>query len=548
MQVIFTPATERAIAEAARWSTGHNLVELQTVPMLLGLLAESECRAAVILRKHNITKETLTQHWPELRSKEGNSADGIKYSADLRLSLEIVTQWLVENGQTPELATEHVLLALAAADHELGRWLRDQGVAPQSIREEIAQLYGWPDKTFSSKPIDLPDGIEPLSVEDSIDGHLLAELLNRTPEELAELSVRQPSNEEIFDEELSPGSALRALRVIDAAANRAREGLRVAEDYVRFVLDDTHLTEQLKQLRHDLVAALSPISPYLRLVARETQHDVGTQLTTRSEQARGRLEDVLTANLVRLQESLRSLEEFGKLVDPGMAAAVKQLRYKAYTLQRAITITTTARHRLASAKLYVLIDGRSSPREFESMVRALIESGVDIIQLRDKILDDRQLLARARQLAALTSACNTLFIMNDRPDLAALAGADGVHVGQGELSVKDARSIVGPHALVGVSTHSLEQARGAVLDGADYIGVGPTFPSGTKQFDDFPGIELLEAVSARIRLPAFAIGGIDASNVERVIAAGFTRIAVSGAITSAGDVTLAVEELLAKLS
>ncbi len=137
--------------------------------------------------------------------------------------------------------------------------------------------------------------------------------------------------------------------------------------------------------------------------------------------------------------------------------------------------------------------------------------------------------------------------MNDRPDLAALASADGVHLGQEELSVKDARSIVGPQALVGVSTHSLEQARSAVIDGADYIGVGPTFPSGTKPFDEFPGVDLLRAVAAEIRLPAFAIGGIDATNVGQVLEAGFTRIAVAGAITTAEDVGQAAEELLAKI-
>ena len=108
--------------------------------------------------------------------------------------------------------------------------------------------------------------------------------------------------------------------------------------------------------------------------------------------------------------------------------------------------------------------------------------------------------------------------MNDRPDLAVLAGADGVHVGQEELSVKDARRIVGPSALVGVSTHSIQQARAAVLDGANYIGVGPTFPSGTKTFAAFTGVELLQAVQAEIRLPAFAIGGVTAANLPQVLA------------------------------
>jgi thiamine-phosphate pyrophosphorylase len=138
-------------------------------------------------------------------------------------------------------------------------------------------------------------------------------------------------------------------------------------------------------------------------------------------------------------------------------------------------------------------------------------------------------------------------IVNDRPDLAVLAQADGVHVGQEELSVKDARSIVGPDMLVGVSTHSIEQARQAVLDGANYIGVGPTFPSGTKRFEQFPGVELLRLVAAEIRLPAFAIGGIDRQNVAEVLAAGFTRIAVSGAVTAAADPVQAAKELLNRL-
>ena len=148
---------------------------------------------------------------------------------------------------------------------------------------------------------------------------------------------------------------------------------------------------------------------------------------------------------------------------------------------------------------------------------------MDVLQLRDKRLADRELIDRARRLRRLTRGTATLLIINDRPDLAALAQADGVHVGQEELSVKDARSIVGPDVLIGVSTHSIEQARQAVLDGANYLGVGPTFPSGTKQFDHFPGLELLRAVAAEIRLPAFAIGGITRENLDQVKSAGFRR-------------------------
>jgi len=196
-------------------------------------------------------------------------------------------------------------------------------------------------------------------------------------------------------------------------------------------------------------------------------------------------------------------------------------------------------------RLYVLLDGRESIDEMADLARSLVEAGVDAIQLRDKRLSDRELVARARRLREICRAGGsstegetgrrTLCIINDRPDLASLAEADGVHVGQDELSVKDARAVVGPGRLVGVSTHSIEQARQAVLDGADYIGVGPTFPSGTKQFDAFPGPALLSQVASEVRLPAVAIGGIDLENLAEVLATGIGRVALSRAITTAAD-------------
>ena len=289
--------------------------------------------------------------------------------------------------------------------------------------------------------------------------------------------------------------SIAVLRILDAAANRAREGLRVVEDCVRFALDDRHLTELCKQLRHDLAAALTPIPQEHLLAARETQADVGTAVSTPSERNRADLDAVLTANFLRLEEAVRSLEEMGKLDNPEMAAQLEQIRYRVYTLHRVVETTRTSLDRLADARLYVLLDGRESVDEFERITGELIAAGVDIIQLRDKRLDDRRLLERARQLRRLTAGTSTLFIVNDRPDLAALARADGVHVGQEELSVKDARGIVGPEALVGVSTHTIQQARQAVLDGANYLGVGPTFPSGTKRFEHFPGVELFAALS-----------------------------------------------------
>jgi thiamine-phosphate pyrophosphorylase len=335
-----------------------------------------------------------------------------------------------------------------------------------------------------------------------------------------------------------------AWRILDANANRASEGLRVAEEYARFVLDDPHLTRLLKELRHDLAAVLKQIPPEWRTAARATRDDVGTQIATPAESRRADPAGVAAAGFQRVEQSLRALEEYGKIVAPFAAAEFEQLRYRTYTLEKAALATARALERLAGARLYVLIDGGKDLDELTRRCEALVSAGVHVLQLRDKRLDDRTLLERARALRKIAAGSETLFIMNDRADLAYLAQADGVHVGQEELPVKDARAIVGPKALVGVSAHSLEQARAAVLDGADYLGVGPTFPSATKEFATFPGLELLEAVSREIRLPAFAIGGVSLDNVPQVKEAGFTRIAVNAAVNGAADPAVAVREFL----
>jgi thiamine-phosphate pyrophosphorylase len=171
-----------------------------------------------------------------------------------------------------------------------------------------------------------------------------------------------------------------------------------------------------------------------------------------------------------------------------------------------------------------------------------------MIQLRDKLLDDRALLGRARQLRQLTKGTATLAMINDRADVAAAVAADGVHLGQDDLPVKDARVIVGTQMLIGVSTHNIEQARKAVLEGANYLGAGPTFASHTKAFEDFPGLKYLTQVAAETHLPTFAIGGISAANVSEVLASGVNRVAVSGAITRASEPASAARELLTMLT
>jgi thiamine-phosphate pyrophosphorylase len=333
-------------------------------------------------------------------------------------------------------------------------------------------------------------------------------------------------------------------RIIDAAANRTREALRVIEDFVRFGLNDAHLAKLLKGQRHDFAAAMSSIDPNHLMNCRDTLSDVGTSISTASEYLRESCKDVVCAAFKRLQEALRSLEEYSKAIDPAVSVQFEQLRYRAYTLEKAVLKTSTSQNRLDGKSLYLLVTASQCACGFEQTVKAALTAGIRIVQLREKSLDDRELLLQARQLREWTNQFDAILIINDRPDIAVLCQADGVHVGQDELTVRDARMIVGPDLLIGVSTHSIEQARQAVLDGADYLGVGPTFPSGTKSFEQFPGLDFVRQVASEIRLPWFAIGGIDEHNIADVTNAGASRVAVSGAVCASRDSEAAVRNLM----
>ena len=206
------------------------------------------------------------------------------------------------------------------------------------------------------------------------------------------------------------------------------------------------------------------------------------------------------------------------------------------------------RRRLNSARLYVLTDGARDLEEFTQRIVALVASGVDIIQLREKHLSDALVGDRIERAAEIIRAARspTLLILNDRVELARKRAIDGVHVGQDDAAATSTRALLGRDKLIGVSTHNIEQARLAIAAGADYLGAGPTFPSKTKSFEDFPGLGFLSEVSL-VALPVFAIGGINDENLDRVMSTGITRVAVSSAIIAAADVHRAVRRFQDRL-
>ncbi len=533
-----TPGVRRAFSAANRWSAGAEQDLLGPVELLLGLLDEPECRAATFLADVGVSASKIREQWPEVQLSLGSGDAERPWSDEVRTLVTFAQSWLAQYSDTQPLATEHVLLGMLSEPNKVAAWLTSLGLHTSALETTICELYG-----HSNEPLEYEeetcDVVSPVESEEAAtqdDIGLADRQSTDVPHAVGSQYVAQTPPEDIG-----------VLRILDAAANRASEALRVVDDYARFVLDDRHLTEQFKALRHGLAAAMSRIETDSLLAARETLRDVGTEVSNESEYQRQDADAVVVANIHRAQEALRTLEEYGKVIDSSLGGAFEALRYQSYTLQRALHTSARSVARLHEARLYVLVSGGSSEQEMASLVEVLITAGVDVIQLRDKQLDDRQLLQRANVLRELTHGTPTLIIVNDRPDIARLSNADGVHVGQNELSVLDARRIVGPSPLIGVSTHSIEQARQAVMDGANYIGVGPTFPSTTKSFQSFTGVDLLRAVAKEIGLPAFAIGGIDASNVDQVLAAGVGRVAVSGAISSAVNPAAAAGELIAKL-
>ncbi len=340
-------------------------------------------------------------------------------------------------------------------------------------------------------------------------------------------------------------------RILDAAINRSQEGLRVIEDFVRFALDDAHLLELLKAFRHEFTDVCLALPPAARQAARETQQDVGTRISTAGENSRRNALEVCQASCERVKQALRSLEEYSKVGFPGLANQLEALRYRFYTLERGFVLTHLSCARLENVHLCVLIDGQGSAQQFAALAAELVRAQVPMLQLRDKNINDATLLERCQLLVQLardaTDQQRPLILVNDRADIAVAAQADGVHLGQTDLPVKAAREIIGPEKLVGVSTHSLEQARTAVLDGANYLGAGPTFPSPTKHFAEFPGVEFLQQLAGEIRLPTFAIGGIGLDNLAQVQATGIARVAVGSAITAAANPAATAREIAARL-
>lgn len=357
-------------------------------------------------------------------------------------------------------------------------------------------------------------------------------------------------------------------RILDANANRAREALRVMEEAARFVLNDAELCGAIKSIRHELASALARV-PALN-ANRDTPGDVGTSIKASGEGDRSSVADVVIAAGKRLSEALRAIEEYAKVLpdtfdsndrDPRpLWAIVESLRYRGYDIEQRLN-RELATGRARQWRLCVLITAElCRGGDWLRVARGCVEGGADCVQLREKAIESGELLRRASTLVALCRPRGVSVIINDRPDIALLAGADGVHLGQHDLPCTQARRLVGNQLLIGVSTSRLDEARRAKLDGADYCGVGPMFNTTTKHKDVIVGPAYLAEFVAWGGLPHLAIGGVTAERVPALLEAiaGRARagdtagvpaigVAVSSAVCAADDPAAQARRLRAAL-
>jgi thiamine-phosphate pyrophosphorylase len=336
-------------------------------------------------------------------------------------------------------------------------------------------------------------------------------------------------------------------RILDANINRAREALRVSEDCGRFALNDPAVTAMAKNLRSDLKEVLTDLPMDQILTSRDTPGDIGTEITSPSEPKRKDLGEVAIAACKRLSEALRTIEEYCKFVAPGQVQKIERMRYNGYTLEQRLVSRLMVAEKIAGARLYVLLTSIMCTGSIREKARLAIAGGADMVQLREKQVPDDVFLALAAEIRELTDETGRIFIVNDRPDIAAIIGADGVHLGQHDLPISEARKLLRPGAVVGRSTHNYEQAMAAVNEGADYIAIGPLYTTSTKDAGPSPSPDEVRKILTDVGVPVFGIGGINPENIQGVVEMGIKRVAVSSGICEAEEPSAAAAQIRGRL-
>jgi len=336
------------------------------------------------------------------------------------------------------------------------------------------------------------------------------------------------------------------LRIIDANINRTGEGLRVLEEFARLSLNDAALAGRLKGLRHRILHVEADLQQRL-IGARDATGDVGAGMSVVGDEKRRDPSETVIANARRVQESLRVLEEIAKepglKLDPG---DYEKARFELYTIEKELLSKMVRQDKVKRlAGLYVIIDVESlAGRRPLDAAAAAVRGGAKIIQLRDKKDSRRAFYDLAVELREFCSEHGVLFIVNDSLEIALAADADGLNVGREDLPVAEARRILRIDQLVGASASSVAEAQIAQAAGADYLGVGAIYSTGTKAAVEVVGLELIKEIKKKVNIPVVAIGGITKDNISDVMKAGADAAAVISAVTGSADIQKATRQLV----
>lgn len=311
------------------------------------------------------------------------------------------------------------------------------------------------------------------------------------------------------------------IRLIDANLNRVRESLRVLEDITRFIIEDYKKAQEIREIRHSLHRFLPPAQ--ILIQGRDIERDEGRSFSSLKKKD---WRDILTKNFAKCEEGLRVLEDFSN-------SKISSLRYQLYSIEK------TVLKRVALSGLYLIIDtGLCEP---VSVARDAVGSGVRLIQLRAKDIGVRKFIKIAEEVKRFST--EFLLIINDRCDVALAVEAWGLHLGQKDMDISDAKKIFS--GVIGRTCHTLQEAERAEKDGADYISAGPVFRTSTKPELLPTGLDFINEVKKKVSIPVVAIGGINLENIAAVKERGADAIAVCSAIISQKDIKGAISSFCA---
>ena len=315
---------------------------------------------------------------------------------------------------------------------------------------------------------------------------------------------------------------LRIAQIIDANLDRAREGLRVLEDWARFALGRKDLVKSFKNFRQHL--GKHHLKEYKE--SRNFVNDKCAGLSHPEQFKRNNISSIISSNAARVQEALRVIEEFSRDHNQNLCKLSAEIRYEIYNLEIVLLeahSNNSLRKILNENDLYfITLDNEDLFQKIEN----ILEGGVKIVQLRFKKGKDSDNLKFAIKVRELCNHFGALFLINDRVDLALACKADGVHLGQDDMDIKSARNILGFSKIIGISASNEIDIKKAINDGCDYLGIGPVFTTATKKEKVPLGIDTLKSLTKNIEIPWFAIGGIKQEHIPLLKAHNIRKVAI----------------------